>query len=806
MNARTVFLTALEKEDSAERRAYLDTACADDATLRARVEALLRSHEREGEFLDVPAPEQLAAASPAAGTPEAGPPDLSFLAPSAEPGSLGRLDHYEILEVVGHGGTGVVLRARDTKLERIVALKLLAAPLAASGTARKRFAREARAAAAIRDEHVIDIYAVRDDAPVPYLVMEYIDGQNLETLLRKGGPLEIKEVLRIGMQVARGLAAAHQHGLVHRDVKPANILLENGVQRVKLTDFGLARAADDASLTQTGFIAGTPLYMAPEQAAGEPIDARADLFSLGSVLYELCAGRPAFRAETTVAVMRRVCDETPRPIREVNPDVPELLCQVIDRLHAKKPADRPASAQEVAELLARLLADLQQPNAVRPVAYVPVPPARGRRAPRKLVWAAAALVLVFVGLGLSEATGVTDVRGTVIRLLSPEGTLVVEVDDPGVSVTVDGGDVVITGAGAKEIRLKPGQYKVEASKDGKVVQQELVTVSRNGRQIVRISTESRTQRSGASGSLPAAKLKKSLLGHTQAVISVAYSPDGRLLASGDEAGEVRVWDMPGGTRRYVLPALGSEVYALAFSPDGKFLLTAATEGGGDINVWEAETGKPDRVLKGHAKGVFEVSFAPGGKALVSTGWDATVRVWDFAARREVKMLRSPDDRWMRSVVVSAGGKIAGGGGPKVLLLEPDGKLLKTFDTDAAPLCFSPDGRLLAGTTWTEGQVTVWDVNTGKKVGAWRAHEGLANGVAFSRDGRALVTAGGDGAIRFWDVATQHQLAELRHEGEAYQLAFSPDGGTLATTGRKDRLVKLWDVSFLRSLKAPQKSN
>jgi serine/threonine protein kinase len=194
---------------------------------------------------------------------------------------------------------------------------------------------------------------------MPYLVMEYIDGCNLEALLRRGGPLDVKEVLRIGMQVARGLAAAHQHGLIHRDVKPANILLENGVQRVKLTDFGLARAADDASLTQTGLIAGTPPYMAPEQAASEPIDARADLFSLGSVLYELCTGRPAFRAPTTVAVIKRVCDEKPLSIREVNPDIPEPLCRVIDRLHAKKPADRPASAAEVADLLARLLADLK---------------------------------------------------------------------------------------------------------------------------------------------------------------------------------------------------------------------------------------------------------------------------------------------------------------------------------------------------------------------------------------------------------------------------------------------------------------
>jgi tRNA A-37 threonylcarbamoyl transferase component Bud32 len=485
MSEQAIFLAALDK-DSAERTAFLDEACAGDAALRRGVETLLRLHTEPHRFLDVPALEQLAAVHT---DPESAAEDLSFLGRSAEPGSLGRLDHYEVLEVVGRGGTGVVLRARDSKLQRVVAIKVLAAPLAASGTARRRFAREARAAAAVRDEHVVAIHAVCDDAPVPYLVMEFVDGSTLEALLRRGGPLEVKEILRIGLQAASGLAAAHKQGLIHRDVKPANILLENGVQRVKLTGFGLARAADDASLTQTGLIAGTPLYMAPEQAADEPIDSRADLFSLGSVLAELCTGRPAFRAPTTVAVIRRACDEAPRPIRQVNPDVPEPLCRVIERLHAKKPAGRPASAAEVADLLARLLADLNGGRSRLPGgASIRQRPARqAGPARRSWLWAAAALVLLAGGLG--EATGLTHVRRTVIRLFSPEGTLVVEVDDPGVSVTVDGADVVITGAGAKEIRLKPGQYKVEASKDGKVVRRELVTVHRNGRQVVRISKE-----------------------------------------------------------------------------------------------------------------------------------------------------------------------------------------------------------------------------------------------------------------------------------------------------------------------------
>jgi tRNA A-37 threonylcarbamoyl transferase component Bud32 len=484
--AETIFSEALEMEPT-EWAAFLDQTCAGNDPLRREVQSLLNAYQKVGPFLERPLAETERLADLA--TAEAAPPGdtLSFLAPSPELGSLGRLDHYEVLEVVGKGGTGVVLRARDRKLERVVALKVLAASLATSGTARQRFAREARATAAVRDEHVIAIHAVEDRGPVPYLVMEFIDGCTLEALLRRAGPLEVRDILRIGVQAANGLAAAHKHGLVHRDVKPANVLLENGVQRVKLTDFGLARAADDASLTQSGCIAGTPLYMSPEQATGEPLDPRADLFSLGSVLYEMCTGRPAFRAPTTVAVIRRVCDETPRPIREVNPDIPEPLCRLIERLQGKRPADRPASAQQVADLLAGMLAGLQGQSPKAP----PVLPVAPRRVgpSRRWLGAAAAVVLLIAGLGLSEATGVTDVRGTVIRLFSPDGTLAVDVDDPAVSVTVDGADVVITGAGVKELRLKPGQHKVEASRGGKVFRQELVTIFRNGRQVVRVSKE-----------------------------------------------------------------------------------------------------------------------------------------------------------------------------------------------------------------------------------------------------------------------------------------------------------------------------
>jgi eukaryotic-like serine/threonine-protein kinase len=256
---------------------------------------------------------------------------------------------------------GVVLKAFDPALGRNVAIKVLSAPLASCGAARRRFLREARAAAAVVHEHVVAVFAVVEVAGLPFLVMEYVPGGSLQERLEKRGSLSLPEILRIGMQTAAGLAAAHAQGLVHRDVKPANILLEDGVERVRLTDFGLARAVADAAMTRSGVVAGTPHYMAPEQALGETADHRSDLFSLGSTLYATCAGHPPFRAESPVAVLRRVCDDSPRALREINPDVPALFEAIVVRLMAKAPARRYQTATEVADLLRLCLAHVQQP-------------------------------------------------------------------------------------------------------------------------------------------------------------------------------------------------------------------------------------------------------------------------------------------------------------------------------------------------------------------------------------------------------------------------------------------------------------
>jgi len=287
---------------------------------------------------------------------------LRYLSPADDPAMLGRLGAYEISGIIGSGGMGVVLKGFDRSLNRFVAIKVLAPHLAESAAARRRFSREAQAAAAVVHDNVVAIHGVSEANGLPFLVMPYIRGHSLQRRIDEQGVFSVVEILRIGHQVAAGLAAAHTQGLVHRDIKPANILLEDGVERLRINDFGLARAADDASLTQSGVIAGTPHFMSPEQSRGESIDARSDLFSLGSVLYVLCTGRPPFRAETSYGILRRITDDEPHSIREINPEVPVWLEGIVGKLLAKKPADRFRSADSVAKLLAECLAHVQQPT------------------------------------------------------------------------------------------------------------------------------------------------------------------------------------------------------------------------------------------------------------------------------------------------------------------------------------------------------------------------------------------------------------------------------------------------------------
>ncbi|MDX1927345.1 MAG: serine/threonine-protein kinase [Pirellulaceae bacterium] len=274
-----------------------------------------------------------------------------LLAPPSHPELMGRINRYELEQLVGRGGMGLVFRAYDTELNRTVAVKILALHLIAIGSARERFIREARAVASLSHPHIVPMYDVVTDGEVPALVMQFIAGETLQHRISRRGALPVEDVLQIGIQLADALALAHSHGLVHRDIKPGNVLLEADGSRALLSDFGLVRALDDATLTHSGLLAGTPDYMSPEQARGHSVDARSDLFSLGSVLYTMLVGHPPFRAPEPMAVLNRICHERHRSACAAEPRVPIEVSQLIDRLLTKDTKHRIASAEMVRDRL-----------------------------------------------------------------------------------------------------------------------------------------------------------------------------------------------------------------------------------------------------------------------------------------------------------------------------------------------------------------------------------------------------------------------------------------------------------------------
>jgi WD40 repeat protein/tRNA A-37 threonylcarbamoyl transferase component Bud32 len=846
-----VFLAAVQEADASRWASLLDQQCASEPELRLRVEALLQAHEAPASILLGPAVSPSEAgtlAEPAGGADVS--QTLDFLASSAKSGSLGRLDHYEVLEVVGHGGMGVVLKAFDEKLHRVSAIKVLAPQMAANGTARKRFVREAQAAAAVAHDHVVAIHAVEEAGPVPYLVMHYVAGISLEDRIKQGGPLEVKEILRIGIQTAAGLAAAHAQGLVHRDVKPANILLENGVQRVKITDFGLARAVDDASLTQAGVIAGTPMYMSPEQARGEAVDHRADLFSLGSVLYTLCTGHRPFRASGTMAVLKRVCEDTPHPIREINPEIPDWLTAIVAKLHAKDPAARFQSAAEVAELLSQHLAHLQQPqNVPQPACVGQVSNLQRTRQVGNLTpksWPVAAAAVLLLGAGAVALIWILG-RGEPDSSAPPGGSTIVKASDaafdalkredipPSLLALAGSGDpaqappelVAMLGDGRFALPRRELTYEMTQSPDGRLLAlpwgySVLLYDAKTG-DLLRMLT-GHTDRATCGSFSPdskhfacgsAAAIVKvwdvqtgkelaSWGGHRQAVTHVAFAPNGEYLVSCSPDGTAKVWDIEG-RELHTLQRDGDNVGGYAkLTPDGMLLTNGPVP-----KVWNPATGALLETLQGHTSRVFYVAIQADGK-LAATGSDKEVILWDTQTWKQLhvlqtsgsglvaftpdgatlvtcKFLPAPDEPWVLSRWdVQTGNKLG-----TTTLPKKGGEVA---------IHLSQDGRTLfaMNRTATDSHVGVYEIETGKELMPHQGHEGFVLCVAVSRDGRRLASGGGDRRVRLWDLGSWKKSEPLppvrtltTHEDSVRAVAFSPDGKLLASGG-DDGAILLWD--------------
>jgi len=396
--------------------------------------------------------------------------DLDFLGPPQQADELGRLGGYRILQVLGKGGMGAVFLAEDSRLHRRVAIKVMLPKIAANATARDRFLREARAAARLNNDHVVTIHQVDEANGVPYLAMELLEGQPLDRLLHDGQALDVSQILRIGQEVARGLAAAHEMRLIHRDIKPGNIWLDSSnAGRAKILDFGLARGEkEDVNLTQSGTIVGTPAYMAPEQGRGKKsVDARADLFSLGCVLYRLCTGDTPFRGEDTFGILTALAVDQPTPPRDRNPSIPQPLSEFIMQLLEKVPANRPQSAkavitrlQEIEKELANKAEQTQTLVAAKVQTAVlsqPVPPRVRSNARRGL--------LLACGLALCAAAILA--AGVVFFLPTSNGTIRVQIDDDAIEVALTKtGARIKTADKQGDIIVEPGEHSLKISRDG----------------------------------------------------------------------------------------------------------------------------------------------------------------------------------------------------------------------------------------------------------------------------------------------------------------------------------------------------
>ncbi len=604
---------------------------------------------------------------------------IGILRPALAAGEIGRLGGYRIVRVLGQGGMGVVFLAEDPALGRSVAVKAMLPTVATS--ARERFLREARAAAVIKDDHVVTIHQVGEDNGVPFLVMELLDGESLADRVAREGRLPIPEVVRIGRELANGLAAAHAKGLLHRDVKPANAWLEGPTGRVKLLDFGLARSVSGgAELTKSGAILGTPAYMPPEQARGEPTDPRSDLFSLGAVLYQLATGERPFRGDETMAVLLAVVQFDPTPPSRVRTEVPSALSALIMRLLAKKPSDRPGSAVDVSMLLAKI-------GSSEPAPVV------GNRRP----WLIAGILIALASLiGIAFASGLFNAKSA---KTSPSTRL----DEK------TGPDPLIKPNDLPKKTDPPVKPKEPPPKEPKKVEPKPPTPSPSPSAT---PIDSLTRSKHVPTNRPNAPDNVVAIAHgeSERYTVVAFSPDGKSMAVGARNGTVHLWDIATWTSQ-VLPwkaQFGDDVRVrqVEFSPDGQFVAAALNNAGGAIHVWHVPT---QRGAGGDAIKYAERSFAfnrvDGSFATGGRGKDSEVRVYDLG----------PDHRIVRRNVA----------------ISP---------TDVDVLAFTPTGdRLLAFRR--DRKLSIWDpkTGTGQPLPDWWITNLGANlhSVAFSRSGERI---------------------------------------------------------------------
>ena len=701
--------------------------------------------------------------------------DFDFLMPPEGPGEIGRLGSYRVLQFLGAGGMGIVFQAEDPQLQRLVALKVMKPALTMKEENRQRFLREAQLTALIEHDHIVAIHQVGEDRGVLFLAMQMLRGETLEERVRRLGKLPVLEVLRIGRELARGLAAAHERGLIHRDIKPANIWLEADTDRIKILDFGLALAGQDTQNKERGAIVGTPAFMAPEQARGELAGPACDLFSLGAVLYRLSTGEMPFRGPDTLSILMALALDQPAPPKEVHPDVPAVLSDLIMRLLEKMPANRPSSATEVETALVAIEQDLTAPP----------PPRRLRRMLAALgVLTVLGVAAFWLGSRFFRPAPLPEQR------TPTEGELVVEFDDadlPFILQTGDAAQQIRDLKAPQTLTLAPGDYTLRLAepRDGLQLVTDKVTIVRGEKKTVTIRRIGQLQRLDKLGAV---------------IQAVAFAPDGeRALAAADRF--VLLLDLTTGAELASWKGHRSLVQCVAFSADGRVALSGSGSRSPkpdfSVRLWDVPMGMEIRTLTGHTSWVTGVALSADGKRGLSGSYDKTAIVWDMESGRIQRVLLGCD-AGINAVALSGDGRwaLTGDSEGSVRLWDADtGEELRHLEGHAESVrgvALSPDGRFALSGSYDQ-TLRLWDLESGEEVQRFAGHEGWVNSVAFSPDGRRVLSGGADRTVRLWDAATGQEVSSFREHTAAVQsVAFASDGRR-AVSGGLDRTVRLWQL-------------
>jgi WD40 repeat protein/tRNA A-37 threonylcarbamoyl transferase component Bud32 len=682
---------------------------------------------------------------------------------------------YELLEEIARGGMGVVYKARQTALKRIVALKMVLAAGHEGTAQRARFRTEAEAVARLQHPNIVQIYEVGEHQGLSYFSMEYCPGGSLAAHLN-GTPLPPREAAMLVEKLAGAIQAAHDKGVIHRDLKPANVLLaEDGTP--KITDFGLAKKLDEAGQTQTGAVMGTPSYMAPEQAEGKKdIGPACDVYALGAILYELLTGRPPFKAATPLDTIRQVVSEEPVPPRQLQSKTPRDLETICLKCLLKEPNKRYSIALALAEDLRRF--QKGEPITARSVGKVE----RGWR------WCRRNPVVAALAAGVAAlAAGVA-----LVLLLGLAVSIYFAIE-----ASRRAGEETVARAEAEQ-HLRRVEGLVYA---GKLALAQRAFENNYGSTALQYLEECQWDQRGWEHDHLWTRFnsKQTFLGHTGAVTSVCFSPDGKRLASASgewNKGEVKVWDASTGQEVLTLTGHTMPVTSVCFSPDGKRLASASWDQ--TVKVWDAQSGQEILTLTGHTMPVTSVCFSPDGKRLASAS-DKTVNLWDAASGQQVSSL-TRHNNLVHSVCFSPDGKRLASASRDETVTIWDGHTgqyvlkLRGHTSPVISVCFSPDGKHLASAS--NKTVKVWNAQTWQEVLAikgpsYRNTPGTYS-ICFSPDGKRLASPSGEN-VMVWDVKTGQILFILNgHAGEVYSACFSPDGKRLASAS-SDKTVRTWDA-------------